>query len=187
MTAPAMDLHWRRRHTLLMRLSFRSRLAISCSFCYAFRAACRLSAVALFRLKIASSGRGTLARTRCAHLNCNDKRTEDSVSVKGPQKDQHHNKKHRSTKTHREDDDLPISQTPRGGASGTVAPAVTRRMPSRSPVPHDAGSPAAMGGSGQLRSSSRGPDRPTSHGDKATAFGAAHLFGHGTAQGCRTR
>jgi hypothetical protein len=48
-----------------MRLSFRPRLAISRSLCCALRAACRVSATAWFRLKIASSGRGALARTRC--------------------------------------------------------------------------------------------------------------------------
>jgi hypothetical protein len=41
---------------LLMRLSFRLPLAIWHSLCCALRAACRLSAVALFRLKIFSSG-----------------------------------------------------------------------------------------------------------------------------------
>jgi hypothetical protein len=59
---------------LLMRLSFRSRLAISRSLCCTLRAARRLSATALFRLKIASFGRGALAGTRCAHLKCNDNR-----------------------------------------------------------------------------------------------------------------
>jgi hypothetical protein len=48
---------------LLMRLSFRSRLAIWRSLCCALRAACRLFAAALFRLNIASSGRGALAGT----------------------------------------------------------------------------------------------------------------------------
>jgi hypothetical protein len=37
------------------------------------RAARRLSTAALFRLKIASSGRGAFAGTRCAHLNCKNK------------------------------------------------------------------------------------------------------------------
>jgi hypothetical protein len=49
---------------LLMRLLFRSHLAIWCSLCYALRAERRLSAAALFRLNIASSGRGALAGTR---------------------------------------------------------------------------------------------------------------------------
>jgi hypothetical protein len=66
---------------LLMRLSFRSRLAISRSLCCALRAACRLSADALFQLKIASSGRGPLAGMRCTHLNCNDKKEEESVEA----------------------------------------------------------------------------------------------------------
>jgi hypothetical protein len=57
----------------LMRLSFRSRLAIFCSLCCALRAACRFYAAALFRLKIASSERGAFAGTRCAHLNCKNK------------------------------------------------------------------------------------------------------------------
>jgi hypothetical protein len=59
---------------LLMRLSFRSRLVIWRSLCCALHAARRLSAAALFRLNIASSGRGALAGTRWAHFNCNDKR-----------------------------------------------------------------------------------------------------------------
>jgi hypothetical protein len=37
----------------------------------------------LFRLKISSSGRGALARTRCAHLNYNDKKTKGLVRVEG--------------------------------------------------------------------------------------------------------
>jgi hypothetical protein len=49
---------------LLMWLSFRSRLAIWRSLCCALHAARCLSATALFRLNIASSGRGALARTR---------------------------------------------------------------------------------------------------------------------------
>jgi hypothetical protein len=55
---------------LLMRLSFRSVLVISRSLCWALRAARRLFATALFRLKIASSERGALAGMRRAHLNC---------------------------------------------------------------------------------------------------------------------
>jgi hypothetical protein len=54
----------------LMRWLFRSRLAISHSLCCALCVVCRLSAVALFRLKIDSSGRGALAGTRCTHFNC---------------------------------------------------------------------------------------------------------------------
>jgi hypothetical protein len=80
---------------LLMRLSFRSCLAISHSLCCALRAARRLSAAAFFRLKIASSGRGALAGMRWAHLNYKNKGTEDSVSVKGPREDQHHYEEHR--------------------------------------------------------------------------------------------
>jgi hypothetical protein len=68
---------------LLMRLSFRSRLAISRSLCCALREAHRLSAAALFRLKIASSGRGALAGTRCANFNCNDKKAEKSIGAEG--------------------------------------------------------------------------------------------------------
>jgi hypothetical protein len=49
---------------LLMRLSLRSRLAIWHFLCCVLRTARRLSVAALFRLKIASSGRGTLAGTR---------------------------------------------------------------------------------------------------------------------------
>jgi hypothetical protein len=49
---------------LVMRLSFRSRLAIWHSLCCALRAVRRLSSTTLFRLNIASSGRGALAGTR---------------------------------------------------------------------------------------------------------------------------
>jgi hypothetical protein len=37
----------------------------------------------LFWLKIISSGRGALAGTRCAHLNCNDKKMKGSVGAEG--------------------------------------------------------------------------------------------------------
>jgi hypothetical protein len=52
-----------------MRLSFQSRLAISYSLCCTLRAARRLFAAALFRLKITSSGRGTFPSTWCAHFD----------------------------------------------------------------------------------------------------------------------
>jgi hypothetical protein len=68
---------------LLMWLSFQSRLVISRSLCCALRTARRLSTAAWFQLKIASSGRGALVGMRCAHLNCNDKKTEGSVDVEG--------------------------------------------------------------------------------------------------------
>jgi hypothetical protein len=77
---------------LLMRLSFRSHLAILRSLCCALRAARRLSAAALFRLKIASSGRGALARTRWEHFNCNNKKAEESVRAEGLREDRHHDK-----------------------------------------------------------------------------------------------
>jgi hypothetical protein len=70
-----------------MRLSFRSRLAIWRSLCCALRTAHRLSAAALFRLKIASSGRGALAGTRWVHLNCNDKKAKKSARVEGLRED----------------------------------------------------------------------------------------------------
>jgi hypothetical protein len=54
--------------------------------CCALRAARRLSVAALFRLKIASSGRGALAGTRWAHLNCNDKKVEGLAGVEDPGK-----------------------------------------------------------------------------------------------------
>jgi hypothetical protein len=37
-----------------------------------------------FRLKISFSGRGALAGTRWAHLNCNNKRTKGSAGVEVP-------------------------------------------------------------------------------------------------------
>jgi hypothetical protein len=57
----------------LMRLLFRSRLAILCSLCCALRTARRHSVTALFRLKIASSGRGALAGTRWEHSTATTK------------------------------------------------------------------------------------------------------------------
>jgi hypothetical protein len=59
---------------LLMRLSLRSHLAIWCFLCCALHAARRFFAAALFRLKIASSGIGTLAGTRSTHFNYNSKK-----------------------------------------------------------------------------------------------------------------
>jgi hypothetical protein len=90
-TAPATDLHQRRRHAppafhLLMRLSFRSRLAIWHSLCCALCAAHCLSTVALFQLKIASSGRGALAGTRWVHFNCNDKNPKGQPEQKPPRR-----------------------------------------------------------------------------------------------------
>jgi hypothetical protein len=71
---------------LLMRLSFRSRLAISRSLCCALRVARRLSVATLFRLKITSSGRGTLAGTRCTHLNYENKERKTQPTSKVPEK-----------------------------------------------------------------------------------------------------
>jgi hypothetical protein len=59
---------------LLMRLSFRPRLVIWHFLCCALHAARRFSTMALFRLKIASYGRGALAWTRWAHFNYNNKK-----------------------------------------------------------------------------------------------------------------
>jgi hypothetical protein len=70
----------------LMRLSFRLRLAISCSLCCALHAGCRLSTAALFRLKIASSGRGAFAGTRGTHFNCRNKECASQQSAKAPEK-----------------------------------------------------------------------------------------------------
>jgi hypothetical protein len=115
---------------LLMQLSFRSLLAISRSLCSALHAARRLSAAALFRLKITSSGRGALAGMRWTHLNCNDKKMEGSAGVEGLREDQHHNEEHRSTEFYREDGDLQISQSPHGEASGAATLAATSRLTS---------------------------------------------------------
>jgi hypothetical protein len=59
---------------LLMQLSFRSRLAIWRFLCCALCVAHRFSATTLFRLKIASFGRGAFAGTRCVHFNYNCKK-----------------------------------------------------------------------------------------------------------------
>jgi hypothetical protein len=55
-----------------------------------------------------------LAGMRCAHLNCKNKETEGSVDIKGFREGQQHDEERRSAKTHREDGDLPISQSPVG-------------------------------------------------------------------------
>jgi hypothetical protein len=68
---------------LLMRSSFRSRLVISRSLCCTLRAAPRLSAATLFRLKIPSFGRCALAGTRWVHFKCNDKKEEESARAEG--------------------------------------------------------------------------------------------------------
>jgi hypothetical protein len=59
---------------LLMQLLLRSRLAIWRFLCCALRVVRLFSTAALFWLKIASSGRGTLAGTRWAHFNYNDEK-----------------------------------------------------------------------------------------------------------------
>jgi hypothetical protein len=46
----------------------------------------------LFRLKIASFGRGALAGTRWVHFNCNNMRVEESAEAEGLREDRHHNK-----------------------------------------------------------------------------------------------
>jgi hypothetical protein len=52
----------------------------------------------LFWLKIASSGRGALAKTRWVHFNCSDKSAERLDGVKGLREDRYPNLKHtRST------------------------------------------------------------------------------------------
>jgi hypothetical protein len=63
---------------ILMRLSFRSRLAIWRFLCCALRVVCRLSTAALFQLKIASSRRGALAIIRWVHYHCNNEKAERS-------------------------------------------------------------------------------------------------------------
>jgi hypothetical protein len=95
---------------LLTRLSFRSRLAISRSLCCVLHVARRLSATALFWLKITSSGRGASAGMRCTHLNYNDKKAEESVGVEDLREDQHRNKECRTNDMYREDSDSQISQ-----------------------------------------------------------------------------
>jgi hypothetical protein len=176
-----------RAFRLLMQLLFRSRLVSSCSSCHALCAAHRVSAAALFWLKIASSGRGVLAGTRCTHLNCNDKKTEGSIGVEGLREVQHHNKEHKSTETYQEVGNLQIFQSPHGGASGAAAPAATSRAPSRSPTPRSVGPQTAMGGSEQSWTPSRGPCQLSSRRDEAAASRAAQLLRHVTARGLRTR
>jgi hypothetical protein len=65
---------------LLVRLSLRSLLAIWCFLCCTLRVTRLSSIAAFFWLKIASSGRGTLAGTRWAHFNYNNKNTPRSAS-----------------------------------------------------------------------------------------------------------
>jgi hypothetical protein len=92
---------------LMMRLSFRSHLAIL-HFVLRLAHGTPPLAPALFRLKIASSERGASTRTRCAHLNCNDKETEESAEAEDLREDQRHNKEHRTIEMYREDGDSQI-------------------------------------------------------------------------------
>jgi hypothetical protein len=52
----------------------------------------------LFLLKIAFSGRGTLAGTMWAHFNCNDKKAEKSVGTQSLQEDRRHDKNTEQTR-----------------------------------------------------------------------------------------
>jgi hypothetical protein len=83
----------------LMRLSFRSHFVISRSLCCTLRAARRLSAIALFRLKITSSKRGALAGTRCAHFSCENKKRASQPSLEVHEKTNSKPRKPRSTKS----------------------------------------------------------------------------------------
>jgi hypothetical protein len=141
----------------------------------------------LFRLKITSSRRGALARTRCSHLNCNDKKADESVGAEGLREDRHHNKEHRTNEMYWEGSDSQFSQSPRGGASEASAPVATSRSTSQSPAPRGARPQAATTGTEQSWSLSKGPGWPSSRRDGAAASGAAQLLGHGTARGLSTR
>jgi hypothetical protein len=111
----------------------------------------------LFWLKIASSGRGALAGTRCVHLSCKNKGTEDSANIEGSREGQYHDKKPRSTKTHWRKQRLTNLSVASWGCIGATAPAATRKTPSRLPVPRNTGSQVATGGLLRSRSPSRGP------------------------------
>jgi hypothetical protein len=162
---------------LLMRLSFRSRLAISRSLCCTLRAACCLSAAAWFRLKIASFGRGALAGTRCAHLSYENKERKTQPTLKVPEKTSITIKSpDQQKKLVGGDSDLPISLSPCGEASGAVVLTATNKTPSRSPALCGAGSQVVTGGSARSRSPSRGADRPSSRRDEAATSGAAQLL-----------
>jgi hypothetical protein len=82
--------------------------------CRALRAACRLSAAALFQLKIASSRRGVLAGTRWAHFNCNDKKAKSQPEQKADEKI---NITTKTCEKRREDNNSQIFPSPRWGAS----------------------------------------------------------------------
>jgi hypothetical protein len=167
---------------LLMRLSFRSRLAILRSLSCALRAARHLSAAALFRLKITSSGRGALAGTRCAHLSCENKEWKSQQTSKVPEKTSI-TIKAQINKTSSEETSTYQSL---GSLVGKHREQPCWRPRVRRLPDHlrriAAGSQVAMGGSAPSQSLSRGPGRPSSRRDEADASGAAQLLGRGTAQ-----
>jgi hypothetical protein len=112
---------------LLMRLSFRSRLVIWRFLCCTLCAARRFSAAALFRLKITSSERGALARTRW-HSSTSNAKTEKSQPERKASE-----KINITTKTRekrREDNNSKIFMSPHWGASGAAATAAMSRSTS---------------------------------------------------------
>jgi hypothetical protein len=104
----------------LMQLSFRSRLAISRSLCCAFHVALRLSAPALFRLKIASSRRGALAGTRCAHFRYEGRERTSQQSSVNSEKADSKLRKPRLTKTCRRGKLLTNFSVPLWGSIGRI-------------------------------------------------------------------
>jgi hypothetical protein len=127
-----------------------------------------------------------LVGTRCAHLNCNNKKTKRSVREKDLREDQQHNEEHKTTGIYQQDGESKISQSPHGEASGVATLAATSRLISRSLAPRDGGPQAVTGESERSRSPSRGPGRPSSRRDEAVASGASQLHGYGTTQGLQT-
>jgi hypothetical protein len=75
-----------------------------------------LSATALFRLKIASSGRGALAGTRWAHFNYNDKRRGGQPGKTSSEKV---NITTKANKIHQEDKRLTTLSVPTLGSIGS--------------------------------------------------------------------
>jgi hypothetical protein len=152
---------------LLMRLSFRPRLAISRSLCCALHSTPPLRG-RLVPVEDRLLRERRLGRNEVGTLQLQQQKGKEVSQSKRPPRRSTSQKKHRTNKMHREDGDSQISQSPREGASGAAASAATSRSTSRSPAPRGAGPQGATGGSERSRSPSRGlvgrhlaePERP---------------------------
>jgi hypothetical protein len=136
----------------------------------------------MFRLRIASFGRGTLAGTRCTQFNYKNKGWTSQQSSEVSEKTNSKPKKPRSMKNLSEEAVTYQFLSPLVGSSGEVASVATYRSTSRSLASRDTESRSATGRPAQSQSPSRGLDRPLFCKDGVVVSGAAQLPGHGTAR-----